>query len=121
MKYLEKYRIIVYETGEIRGVRGKILKPLKYGKKNYSPYFGVDVKNYSLNKRIKTYPVHRLVAEAYLPNWDENLQVNHIDGDKSNNHYLNLEMCTQSENMRHAFKNKLMTATHCKGEYNLGK
>lgn len=116
MKYLEKFKITVYENGEIRGVRGKILKPLKYGKKNYSPYYGVDVKDYDLNKRIKSYPIHRLVAEAYLPDWNKDLQVNHIDGNKANNHYLNLEMCTQSENMRHAFKTGLITANHCKGE-----
>ncbi|MDX1370966.1 MAG: HNH endonuclease signature motif containing protein [Nitrososphaeraceae archaeon] len=44
---------------------------------------------------------HRLVAEYFLPNWDNSLQVNHKDGNKTNNHYSNLEMVTQSENMLH--------------------
>lgn len=45
--------------------------------------------------------IHRLVAETFIPNPKELEQVNHIDGDKTNNHYSNLEWCNQSQNMRH--------------------
>lgn len=45
--------------------------------------------------------VHRTVAETFLENWDENLCVNHIDGDKWNNSVDNLEMCTVAENNQH--------------------
>ena len=51
----------------------------------------------------KFFMVHRLVLEAFAPREDSlRLQVNHIDGDKENNQLVNLEWCTQSENMAHA-------------------
>ena len=52
----------------------------------------------------KSHRVHRLVARAYLPTYNEDLEVDHIDGDKGNNHLRNLRMATHAENRR-AYQN----------------
>lgn len=48
--------------------------------------------------------IARLVAEYFLDSWEGTLQVNHIDGVKTNNNLSNLEMCTPSENLKHAHR-----------------
>jgi hypothetical protein len=58
------------------------------------------------NKKVNKY-VHRLVAEAFITNMNNYLQVNHIDCDKTNNRMYNLEWCTNSQNHIHASKNGL--------------
>jgi hypothetical protein len=55
----------------------------------------------------KQHPVHRLVAEYFIENLDGKPQVNHIDGNKQNNHASNLEWVTASENVTHAVRNRL--------------
>ena len=54
------------------------------------------------NKKGKNILVHRLIMLTFHS--ENDLQVNHIDGNKTNNNFLNLEYCTGSENMKHAFK-----------------
>jgi len=50
----------------------------------------------------KSYRMHRLVAQTYIPNPENKAQVNHMDGNKYNNMLCNLEWATPSENMQHA-------------------
>lgn len=51
--------------------------------------------------------VHKLVVEAFIGKIPEGMEVNHIDGIKTNNDISNLEICTRSENMIHAHSNGL--------------
>ena len=72
---------------------GKILKP-----------FLVTKKYQTVSLFSKSYSVHRLVAEHFIPNPNNLPQVNHIDGDKTNNNISNLEWVTNRENSIHYHK-----------------
>ena len=53
--------------------------------------------------KVKTISVHRLVALNFVEG-NQNLTVNHKDGDKLNNHFSNLEFISRSENVKHAYR-----------------
>lgn len=84
----------VSNYGNVRGYRRKkILTP------------PLDQRGYKRTKiGKKSVRVHRLVALTFIPNPDNKPQVNHIDGDKTNNHIENLEWVTNDENREHAVK-----------------
>ena len=61
----------------------------------------------------KCFKIHRLVADAFVPKTsEERVFVNHIDGDKLNNDYRNLEWCTIAENNSHARLLGLSSSEH---------
>ena len=68
---------------------------------NVDGYKNVNLLN---NEGKKTFRVHRLVAQAFIPNPQNKETVNHIDGDKTNNKVDNLEWSTRKEQMIHAYK-----------------
>ena len=66
--------------------------------KDITGYEGIyQVSNFG---RIKSLGRFLLVAEAFIPNPEGKPEVNHIDGDKLNNNYTNLEWCTRRENLQ---------------------
>ena len=90
------------------------VKSLHYGKERImsTPDDSSGYKRVKLTKQItKGKQVHRLVAEAFIPNPMNLLVVNHLDGDKHNNCVSNLEWCSNKENTNHAIKTGLMKLT----------
>ena len=67
--------------------------------------------NLSKDKTVKRVSVHRLVAEAFIPNPGNLPAVDHIDGDKLNNRVENLQWITQSDNTRKSCRGKGKLAT----------
>lgn len=56
------------------------------------------------NRKPASFTVHRLIAMTFLSPKKDNLEINHIDGNKLNNMVENLEWCTRSENLKHCFR-----------------
>lgn len=98
----EKYSI--NEFGQVKNIKtGRILKEdIRAG------YPSITL---SKDNKQKRFVVHRLVATVFIPNRESKPVVNHIDGDKKNNHYLNLEWCSHSHNHKHAYDSGLKSAT----------
>jgi len=89
----------VYSCKTNRARRKGILKPHE---KN--GYLAV---NLILNGKTKHYYIHRLVAEAFIPNPDSLREVNHKDTNKHNNCVDNLEWCDRRYNLQHSYDNGL--------------
>jgi hypothetical protein len=70
----------------------------------------------SKNGKVKRFQVHRLVANAFIPNPDNKPFVNHIDNNGENNTITNLEWCTHSENMLHAQVQGRLFESQSKGQ-----
>ena len=97
-------RFSISDCGIIKNdITGKELKTT-ISKKGYHQ---VSTKPFGRNGKTKVFRIHREVALAFIPNLYNKSTVNHIDGDKNNNYVSNLEWATVSENIQHAFDNKL--------------
>ena len=101
-------RLVTESNGKTRTHKGRLVTLKKTGR-----YHGVSLFLHGAGQR---YYVHRLVAEAFIPNPDGRLEVNHKDGNKFNNCASNLEWATRSENAKHAYCMGLLNPPVTKGE-----
>jgi hypothetical protein len=98
----------ISDHGRVKSYKGGMERILKPSLTREFGYFRIAIR---INDKIKTIRVHRLVAEAFLPNPDNKPQVNHKDGNKLNNHVSNLEWSTSKENLQHAWENGMCEST----------
>lgn len=101
-KDIKNYKGIyqISNFGRVKSLKRNIILKPSTNKKGY-----LQVVLY--NNASKTVRIHRLVAEAFIPNPNNLPQVNHKDGNKINNFFNNLEWVNNSENQKHAFSLKL--------------
>ena len=85
-------RTITTKTGKVYNYKGASIK----GSNNGNGYFNIKLWD---GKRNHHFYVHRLVAINYIPNPNNLPEVNHIDGNRSNNHVSNLEWCDRTHNV----------------------
>lgn len=108
--YNAKPEYIIYDNGDLYDlVKDKFVEKFI----DHKGYIRYSVRTYDGGKAILA---HRLVLGTFQPieGW-EDLQVNHTDCNKQNNDVSNLEWCTNTENIRHAFAHGLIDR---KGERN---
>jgi hypothetical protein len=117
----------VSNLGRVRSLDRKVNKMTRYGKiatfnlkgklltgtTTWHGYQRVNIRHTD----GKFYPrlIHRLVAKVFVPGYFEGADVNHIDENKQNNRFDNLEWVTKKENNNHGTHNQRATA-HCKEE-----
>ena len=93
----------ISDKGEVRSLKYK-KKTLLKGRLSKDGYLRVSLRK---NNKAYEFKIHRLVADAFIPNPENKPTINHINGDKTCNKVNNLEWATRAEQMQHAYKLKL--------------
>ena len=100
-KKINNFDYEISNTGEIRNSKNKIIKQ----RRDKDGYYIVNLYKDGIQYTKK---VHRLVAEAFIPNPESKPQIDHIDTNRLNNSVENLKWCTKEENMNNPLtKNNL--------------
>ena len=97
-----------YQVSNLGRVYSKITKKILKQNLHTNGYFTIATKIGGRKGKPVCFKVHRLVAQAFIPNIENKPYVNHIDGIKTNNNVSNLEWCTAKENTDHAIKNGML-------------
>ena len=106
-KIIEKYpNYMISNLGNIKSLNYKRTGKEQLLKQNINGR-GYCYVNISINNKYKNILIHREVAKSFIPTNNEKLDINHKDGNKQNNRVDNLEWCTRSQNIQHAFDNGL--------------
>ena len=109
MHETEKYAPIEGFPDYLITSHGRVFS-LKYGKmrelKSQINRYGYLSVLFSKNGKQYRKTIHRLVAQAFIPNPENKPEINHIDEDKTNNHVSNLEWMTHKENVNHGTRNE---------------
>ena len=102
-------RWVKSKSGSVRFCKGRILKPC-------TTKDGYLLVNLCKNGKIKSFLVHRLVAEVFIDNPDNLPQVNHKDENKLNNNAENLEWCSSSYNINFGTRNEKVAEKNTNGK-----
>ena len=103
---IENYpNYIISDCGHVMNDRTGLVLKNHYDKDGY---LLVGIRN---SAGPSTKKVHRLVAASFIGRIRPGLEVNHIDGDKAYNHVLNLEIISHSDNLHHAYREGLHSAS----------
>lgn len=105
-----KYQIS--DLGQVRNSKGNILK-------GYTNNRGYQMVHLRAKDKNKLYSIHRLTAEAFIPNPDNLPQINHKDENKLNNNINNLEWCDSKYNVNYGTGNKRRSKTKINNTYNI--
>jgi hypothetical protein len=89
-----------YEVNCYGQVRHKVRKQILKGRANKNGYLYV---NFRIDGKNTNFAIHRIVANAFIPNPNHKPEVNHKDSNKANNCVDNLEWVDSSENKKHAY------------------